>query len=215
MLLHFISDLLRNPELQRQFSKDPDGTMMAGWSRLGAIQHGFQVLRETLAELYEGKLDQARERLEKAWPSLVAGQWLRGQLGRIELYSLRARISLTLAEREPHRRKELVQRARKDIGLLAQEIRRDTPSQVHLLQAGVARLSGQPEQALTHLSAAIDGYDAAGMPTLAACARSWKGELVGGEAGRELLTRATTTLRGEDIREPRRWAAVLAPGFGA
>ncbi|WPB79629.1 hypothetical protein KYC5002_10790 [Archangium violaceum] len=27
MLLHFISDLLRNPELQRQFSKDPDGAM--------------------------------------------------------------------------------------------------------------------------------------------------------------------------------------------
>ncbi|AKJ06473.1 hypothetical protein ATI61_105542 [Archangium gephyra] len=28
MLLHFISDLIRNPELQRQFSKDPDGTMV-------------------------------------------------------------------------------------------------------------------------------------------------------------------------------------------
>ncbi len=189
--------------------------MMAGWSRLGAIQHGFLVLRETLAELYEGKLEQARDRLEKAWPSLVAGQWLRGQLGRFELYGLRARISLALAEREPHQRGELVRRARKDIALLAQEIRRDTPSLVHLLQAGAARLGDQPEQALTHLSAAIDGYDAAGMPTLAACARLWKGELVGGEAGKELVTRATATLRGEDIREPRRWAAILAPGFGA
>ncbi|HYO70140.1 MAG TPA: hypothetical protein VEU33_29095, partial [Archangium sp.] len=123
-------------------------------------------------------------------------------------------ISLALAEREPHRRAELVRRARKDIGLLAQEIRRDTPSLVHLLQAGAARLGDQPDQALTHLSAAIDGYDAAGMPTLAACARLWKGERVGGEAGKELVTRATATLRGEDIREPRRWAAVLAPGFG-
>ena len=189
--------------------------MMAGWSRLGAIQHGFQVLRETLAELYEGKLEESRVRLEKAWPSLVAGQWLRGQLGRFELYGLRARISLALAEREPQRREELVRSARKDIALLAQEIRRDTPSLVHLLQAGAARLSDQPEQALTHLSAAIDGYDAAGMPTLAASARLWKGELVGGEAGKELVTRATTVLRGEDIREPRRWAAVLAPGFGA
>ncbi|KFA93552.1 serine/threonine-protein kinase PknK [Archangium violaceum] len=189
--------------------------MMAGWSRLGAIQHGFQVLRETLAELYEGKLDQARERLEKAWPSLVAGQWLRGQLGRFELYGLRARLSLALAEREPPRRQELVRLANKDIGLLAQELRRDTPSLVHLLQAGAARLGDQPEQALTHLSAAIDGYDAAGMPTLAACARLWKGELVGGDAGKELVTRATDTLRGENIREPRRWAAILAPGFGA
>ncbi len=28
MLLHFISDLIRDPELQRQFSKDPNGTMV-------------------------------------------------------------------------------------------------------------------------------------------------------------------------------------------
>jgi hypothetical protein len=59
MLLHFISDLIRNPELQRQFSKDPDGTMMAA--------HLSEAQREALNK---GQLQSVMKLLEKELASL-------------------------------------------------------------------------------------------------------------------------------------------------
>jgi hypothetical protein len=47
----------------------------------------------------------------------------------------------------------------------------------------------------------------------AACARRRLGEVLGGHAGRDLLAEADAWMAGQQIKNPGRMAAVLAPGF--
>jgi hypothetical protein len=46
----------------------------------------------------------------------------------------------------------------------------------------------------------------------AATARRRRGELVGGDAGRDLVGAADAWMAGQSIKAPQRMAAVLAPG---
>jgi len=56
-------------------------------------------------------------------------------------------------------------------------------------------------------------FDACDMRLYAASARRQRGRLTGGARGRELVDSADALMRDEDIEEPTRWAAMLAPGF--
>ncbi|WP_081713841.1 serine/threonine-protein kinase [Cystobacter fuscus] len=185
---------------------------ISGWSRTGAIQQYHAFLRTSQADLYQGKPESAWARLEKTWPMLTAAQIFRGQPSRIESHALRAQLALAMAAEAPGRRPELLRQVEEDALQLEKEIRKDCPFLAQLLRAGVARQRGQPEQALVHLSSAIEGYRALGMPNLEACARWWKGELVGGEEGRALVQEATTLLTADGIHRPRQWAAMVLPG---
>jgi hypothetical protein len=185
---------------------------IASWSRTGAIQQYHAFLRTSQADLYQGRPESAWARLEKTWPMLTAAQIFRGQPSRIESHTLRAQLALAMAATAPDRRPELLRQAEEDALQLEKEIRKDCPSLAQLLRAGVARQRGQLEQALVHLSSAIDGYRAVGMPNLEACARWWKGELVGGDEGRALVQEATTLLTADGIQRPREWAAMMLPG---
>ena len=55
--------------------------------------------------------------------------------------------------------------------------------------------------------------DAAGMTLYATVARWRLGHLIGGGDGYALVTAANEWMRDQQVREPRRLAAVLAPGF--
>ena len=46
----------------------------------------------------------------------------------------------------------------------------------------------------------------------AACARRRLGELTGGDEGRTLIAAANEWMRGQEIKNPERMAAVIAPG---
>jgi len=47
----------------------------------------------------------------------------------------------------------------------------------------------------------------------AAVAGRRRGQLLGGDAGRELVQNAETWMIGQGIRNPARWSAMYAPGF--
>ena len=80
-------------------------------------------------------------------------------------------------------------------------------------RGGAACSAAIPTAAVPHLEAAIQGFDAAAMALHAAVARRRLGELLGGSGGQELVAGADSWMAGEGIRNPARWAAMVAPGF--
>jgi serine/threonine protein kinase len=185
------------------------------WSRMGVVQHIDAMRFETLGLLYEGRAADAWAHLGKGWPRLQKSQLLRMQIIRMNMYSLRARAAIALAAEDAGQRQELLRSAEKDIARIEGESRRDAAPMARLLRAGVARVRGDREGALAHLSAAAQGHTAVGMEAWAACSRYHRGLLLGGEEGRGLVAEAEALLTRQGIQEPRRWVGVWAPGLNA
>jgi hypothetical protein len=88
--------------------------------------------------------------------------------------------------------------------------------QVRLSKATVAHLEGDRTRALELLDAVLLDADILGDDRyLVACARLRKGELLGGDVGRDLVNQAERTLRRRGVRAPTRFARVFAPGWRA
>jgi len=81
-----------------------------------------------------------------------------------------------------------------------------------MVQAGAAATRGETEAALRFLASAEAGFTATSMALHAAAARRRRGELMGGDAGRELTAGADAWMIGQSVKAPQRMAAVLAPG---
>jgi eukaryotic-like serine/threonine-protein kinase len=81
-----------------------------------------------------------------------------------------------------------------------------------LIHAGVACLRGRAADAVALLRIAEAGFESADMSLYAAAARRRRGELVSGEKGRALIAAADAWMAGQQIRNPERMAAMLAPG---
>ncbi len=84
-----------------------------------------------------------------------------------------------------------------------------------LIQGGTESLSGLREDAIATFKRAETASVSAGMYLHAAVARRSQGLLMGGDAGRQLVTTAESDLRAEGIANPERLAAVMAPGIQA
>jgi hypothetical protein len=72
---------------------------------------------------------------------------------------------------------------------------------------------GDDDIARTTLELAIGAFDAADMRLMAACARRRHGILVGGTAGDAEVTAGDAWMRAQDVVDPARMTACLAPGF--
>jgi hypothetical protein len=81
-----------------------------------------------------------------------------------------------------------------------------------LALAGAAATRGESERALRLAGAAETGFAAADMALHAAAARRRRGELTGGDAGRGLVAAADAWMGGQNIKNPERMTAMLAPG---
>jgi hypothetical protein len=170
---------------------------------------------EVNALLYSGRPAEAWEHLWRGWPALRRSQYMRAQIGRLDVYMLRARTALALAAEAPRHRKPLLESAALDARLMARELRRDAPVSARIIEAGIAYLEGDPDAAMAHLVASVDGYEACGMGVPAECARRKLGELIRGERGRTLIAHADARMNAEGIASPPHWAALWVPGFEA
>jgi tRNA A-37 threonylcarbamoyl transferase component Bud32 len=176
------------------------------------LQHIHGFLLEAELHLYtdQGKL--AWESLARHWPRLARSLFMRFQIVRILVRELRARCALAAAVQSPEP-EPLLREADRDAGRLERERRPWAMAHARLLRAGAAAARGDRVGAARLLAEAARAFEAADMALYAAVARHRLGELVGGAGGQELVAAAEEWMAGQQIRDPGRATAVLAPGF--
>jgi hypothetical protein len=178
---------------------------------------GISLLGRVDVALYRGDARQAGERFAAEWPALAGTYLLHAEPIFLLVIFARARVALAQAgatagggvfgPRSRHLRS-----AARDARRIERRRAVFAAPLALLIRAGIACLGGKKTEALALLSAAEDGFTAAEMKGCAAAARRRRGELLGGEKGRELVEAADAWMRGQGVKNPARFAALLAPG---
>ena len=81
-------------------------------------------------------------------------------------------------------------------------------------RAAFAERAAEAEGSSALLRGAEEDFTTGEMAAYAASLRRWRGELTGGDEGRELVETADTRLRELGIASPERMARLFAPRFG-
>jgi serine/threonine protein kinase len=192
------------------------GETMKGWSRAGFfVEHFWELIAEAQVDLYLGDPAAAWERIAARWGPLDASMLLRVQLSRIEAWQLRGRVAAALAAtvKEPAQRKKLVARARADARSIAAERTPWGAPLALLIDAAMEAIDGRTNAAVAKLVDAEVRFGEQRIGLYAAAAQRRRGELLGGEEGRAVVAAADEDMRSRGVRDPDRFAAVLAPGF--
>lgn len=125
----------------------------------------------------------------------------------------RARSALAAAaESEGRVRKKLLREAERATNHLDRHHTHYSGGQVALLRASVASVRGRNEETAELLASAELGFERAEAALMAAVIRRRRGELLGGEEGKELVDAADRWMAGQEIKNPPRMSAMLAPG---
>jgi eukaryotic-like serine/threonine-protein kinase len=191
------------------------------WTHHGLFMVNYWALYGRLeTALYRGEGDRAWELIQEGWPALSRSSFFAFiETLLLLLVHARARAALAAAEAAPSgerffgRRARLLRSAARDARRIERRRRPWSDPLAKLIRAGIAAQSRQAEQTLAMLEAAEEEFTAADMELYAAAARRRRGQFVGGEIGRELVVTADDWMTGQDIRDPARIAAMLAPGF--
>ena len=132
---------------------------------------------------------------------------------RVEIGHLLGRLALALAIADPDKRAAHLRAARKHSRAIGKEPLLLASQLSSLLEASILHAEGRADAAAELLGLCVDRFDASGTKLYAAAARRRLGQLQGGDPGGQLVARADDWLRGQNVREPARLVATLAPGF--
>ena len=205
--------------LTRLAADDPTGArqelqeVIRHWSQQGFhVQHLTGLMGHLQIDLYSGDGAAAWQRISAEWPALKRSLFLRVQTVRIFMLDLRARSALAAAAHAAER-KLLLRWAERDARRLERERMPWADALARLIRAGVAAAQLDRSTALALVNAATAGFEAAHMGLFAAAARRRQGELLGGAEGRPLIDQADAWMMRQLIDNPRRMAALHAPGF--
>ncbi len=178
------------------------------------VQHFFHVYAQVQADLYEGKAADAWNHLQASWRPLSRSLIRMIQHSRVEAVQLRARAALAMATQSSGADKSRMLRvARKDAASLLRENGPYSEGYAALIHATAASLDADRTTAIRLLNASVSAFENADMLLHAAAARWRLGELCSGEDGERVRRAAEEFLRTEEIRNPARLVAMLAPGF--
>lgn len=161
--------------------------------------------------LYEGRADVAYKVRFQEMPSDAKSVFRYAQLFRIVDHDLCARCALACAQDASGSRSSLLRQARNHIRALERERLPWADALACNLDATVAHLQGNPDEAANGWGRSAQLFETADMKFHAAIARCRQGQVVGGAAGRALVTAAELFMRNEGIKNPARWIAMLAP----
>jgi serine/threonine protein kinase len=187
-------------------------TAVGMWSHSKFFLHNYRVLlAEANIELYAGNSARAHEIVVARWGQMQRSLMLFVQYIRADAYYLRARTALASAESSPRPAARLAEAER-----FARKLDRQkmpwTDLLAHCVWAGVRLAKGDRVKAAEHLRAAIARAEEVGMALHGAAARYALGLLLGDAEGRRLVEGAEDWMLSEDIRVPKRMAALLIPG---
>jgi hypothetical protein len=172
------------------------------------LQHYYDLVARTHIDLYAGDGAAAHRRLEERWPQLTKSKLLRIQSVRADALFLRGLAGLASApalDRPALDRIDAVQ------ARLAGQEMPGAQAQAILLAAGLARQRGDVERAIALLARAEARFVDGEMEFAASASRYRRGELLGGDAGRELMADGERAMRAETIRNPAAMVRLVAP----
>jgi hypothetical protein len=127
----------------------------------------------------------------------------------------RARAALALAcdgAVDEAERRKLLRMAERDAARMKWHRMPWGDALANLTQAGIAGARGNRTGAMSLLRAAEAGFEATDMALYAAAARRRRGQLTEGKDGRSLVDAVGLWMAGQNIRNPERMTAMLAPG---
>ncbi|MFQ5790097.1 MAG: serine/threonine-protein kinase PknK, partial [Acidobacteriota bacterium] len=182
------------------------------WSHQGFhIQHYEETWAQVNIALYSGDKRAAWDLVSERWPALKRSLLLRIQIIFIPALGMRAASALAAAASgiEPWK---LLRVAERDARRIEGEKVAWADPLAQLIRAGVVAMRGEVAVAVVLLASAEEGFEAVDMTLYAAVARRRRGELIGGEQGRTLVNEADDWMTGQEIRNPGRMTAMLAPG---
>jgi serine/threonine protein kinase/tetratricopeptide (TPR) repeat protein len=190
-------------------------TGLAGWRK-----DGFDFPRlwvrsaQTDIALYSGEIPAEGRSLGKASRAVARALDRMVQTGFIRGLETRARRRLAAAAQtaSTSERDSLLRGAEGHAETILRQRTRWGDPLALLLRAGAAASRGETESALSLLVSAEAGFVAADMALYAAATRRRRGEVMGGDGGRELASAADAWMTGQSIRNPERMTAMLAPG---
>ena len=188
---------------------------LTGWRRQRFdYRHLWVRGAQTDIALYRGEVPAVSERLDPGSRPFARMLDRFVQTGFIRGLDTRARRRLATAAQtgSPAERNALLRGAEEHARAILGERTRWGDPLAALIRAGAAATRGETEAALRFLESAEAGFTAASMSLHAVAARRRRGELMGGDAGRELVSASDTWMTAQAIKAPERMAAVLAPG---
>jgi serine/threonine protein kinase/tetratricopeptide (TPR) repeat protein len=201
---------------------DPDSARrhlteaMKSWSKRGFhVEHFYALLAGVNIALYVGDVAGASRLLEETLPAFNRSFFSRVQPGRLRLYTLRARVALA--------------RVRAGLGDREGDLRVAETMARHLARGGtgwsvptaeaftaaVARARGRNEEAVALLERARARFEDLDLALDVAIADYALGHTRGGEEGQRRKEDARRWLASQTIRDPERFAGMLAPGWDA
>ena len=178
------------------------------------IPHYWTIVARSHIRLYRGERELAWDGVMRGWPGLAASVLLRIQGVRINMHDLRARCALAAAaggaDRAP-----LLALAERDVRRLERERLAWADALALLLRAGLSAARGEAADVAPLLERATAAFETAQMAVHANVARRCLGEALSGDEGRALVHMADAWMRSQGIRNPARYAEVLAPNLAA
>lgn len=180
--------------------------LQSWWAFMGRIE----------IDLYMGRTREAWARARSDWPRLRSSFLMRIQYIHLASLQHRARAALALAGSVPATSKErrnLIRAAEKDAAAMLRHRAPWGDALAQLVQAGVAAAHDRKLQSVRLLELAEVNCRAANMDLYAAAAQRLHGQLIGGPAGRAMVEAADAWMANQEIRSPRKMAAMLLPGF--
>jgi len=182
------------------------------WSHSGFFLQNYRmVVAEASIDLYEGNDAAAYHHVVSHWRRIQRSLMLFVQYIRADAHYLRARVALASLEAAPNRGRRLAEAVRYGKAL-GREGMPWTDMLAAIVRACIRLAEGDRAAAIDQLRSAADRADDAGMALHAAAARYQLGTALGDAEGRKLVTTAEDWMRGQDIRVPERFAAMLVPG---
>lgn len=184
------------------------------WSPTGFhLQHYWIRFGRAHCDLYDGEPVSAYRRATELWK--VAGRTVLRTLpiNRSEMLHLRARAALSACELGVANSARFLRIAARLARRLGREPLGWCRGAADLLRAGVAACRGDRDRALFLLDAAHVRLRATETNALAAAAQRRHGQLLGGEAGRQLCAEADAWFTERGTRNVARMSDLLAPGF--
>jgi len=185
------------------------------WSYPGFhLVHYWALYARVQVDLYEGESQRGHAAVEQTWSALRKSGLLRIVAIAREARHIRARAAIAAAATAPpDRARELLRIAERTTDRLARDPTPLAGALAAAKRAAIARLRGDQQAAATALETASQLFDACACAGYAVSARRHLGSLLGGDRGRALVVEADAWLRSESVAQPKRFAAMLLPGF--